>query len=499
MSRPPVTASIGTFGSGPDASFALPVGDGQPMQKCALLKSADQRPKAPSVPGGSAAAPVAYVAARVSMGASVAHGSGPSAQTVAAKSPLLSSIASPLSPVEKRSLSRPSGLRSPSRAAWTAAGSSASIPGLRSPSTAIDRRSSPVTRTVRFDAVRPDDRHLRGRRRERIGLGDDLAREVGGCGRQRPFAQNSFCDFGISRSVSPEYGSVSSVRDDGVEEQPVDVGGVRQRIGDGELRPVRRAPERDLRHAERDANGLEILGVVARGVEDPVRPDLVAARLDAADLFLDQVRGLQGRAVDQPRLTGAAVVDRDERVPGEEVLVVPDLRGVEQPEDVRRALTRPACDQEHHAALDAERGEHLHRRGRSFPGRHPCGRAARSPWRSGPRCSRCRERRACVEVLVVVAATDRGRCARGRQRQLRGAAALRAASARRRSFGGARSGESAQRLESHRRGDDRRCAEGGSRNGGRHDDRERSDTDGPAGAGESAHQRHRVPSTAIAL
>ena len=55
MSKPPLTASTGTFGSAPDVSAAPPDGLGQPMQKSALPSRAAQAPNGPKLPGASAA------------------------------------------------------------------------------------------------------------------------------------------------------------------------------------------------------------------------------------------------------------------------------------------------------------------------------------------------------------------------------------------------------------------------------------------------------------
>src|SRR5436305_15220263 len=84
MSKPPLTASTGTFGSAPDVSAAPPDGLGQPMQKSALPSRAAQAPNGPKVPGASAAIADCSSAARAATGVSGIHGNGPSRQTVAA-------------------------------------------------------------------------------------------------------------------------------------------------------------------------------------------------------------------------------------------------------------------------------------------------------------------------------------------------------------------------------------------------------------------------------
>src|SRR5579862_1065539 len=84
MSKPPLTASIGTSGSGPVPSGAPPVGPGQPRQKSALPKAAAQGPNGPSVPAGRAATAAWKRAGRAETGVLGSHGNGPSRQTVAA-------------------------------------------------------------------------------------------------------------------------------------------------------------------------------------------------------------------------------------------------------------------------------------------------------------------------------------------------------------------------------------------------------------------------------
>src|SRR6266550_1408330 len=84
MSKPPLTASTGTFGRGPGASAAPPAGLGQPRQKSALPNRAAQTPNGPNAPGGRAARADCSSAARAPTGVSGVHGNGPSRQTVAA-------------------------------------------------------------------------------------------------------------------------------------------------------------------------------------------------------------------------------------------------------------------------------------------------------------------------------------------------------------------------------------------------------------------------------
>ena len=157
-------------------------------------------------------------------------------------------------------------------------------------------------------------------------------------------------------------------RQHGVEQQPLDMVRMRERIGERELRSVRDAEEGDLVDAERLAHGLHILGVVAGAVEVARRPDLRRARRGGGPLCVGGVGGLQGGAVQQAGVAGATVVVGDERVPGEEEVVEVDSRRIAERVAARRALARPARDQEDRAArrsgclkdLDVERDRARH-------------------------------------------------------------------------------------------------------------------------------------------
>ena len=59
----------------------------------------------------------------------------------------------------------------------------------------------------------------------------------------------------------------------GIEQQPLDVGRVRERIGEREFGPVRGAPDRDLVDPERNADGLRVVRMIARAVEVARRAD----------------------------------------------------------------------------------------------------------------------------------------------------------------------------------------------------------------------------------
>src|SRR6185437_4371576 len=112
----------------------------------------------------------------------------------------------------------------------------------------------------------------------------------------------------------------------GVEEEALDVTRVRKRIRQRKLRAIRDAVESDLVVAERLPDGVEVLGVVGGRVEVALRSERCAARRRRLLFAVRRVRALQGGAVEQTRVAGAAVVVGDERVPGEEVAVERDVR-----------------------------------------------------------------------------------------------------------------------------------------------------------------------------
>ena len=84
MSKPPLIASTGTFGSGPAPSGSPPEGLGQSRQKSAFPSFAAHEPKRPKVPAGSAE--IAWVSSpcRLATGVSGVQGKAPSRQDVAA-------------------------------------------------------------------------------------------------------------------------------------------------------------------------------------------------------------------------------------------------------------------------------------------------------------------------------------------------------------------------------------------------------------------------------
>ena len=150
MSKPPLTASTGTFGSGPAPSGAPPAGLGQPRQKSALPKRC--RPRAERAAGcrrGSAA-----IAACSSAGRSAGRSVGRPRER-----PVVAHRRRVEAPSSARSTARPSrrcsgrrarrsGCMLPFRAAFTTAGSSAARPGFRSASRTSESRSTPSTCTA---------------------------------------------------------------------------------------------------------------------------------------------------------------------------------------------------------------------------------------------------------------------------------------------------------------------------------------------------------------
>ena len=84
MSKPPLSAIIGTLGSGPGASGVFPAGDGHSSQKNALPVRPAQFPNAPNDPLGIPASVDCRICARAEGGVSGVQGNLPSAQLVAA-------------------------------------------------------------------------------------------------------------------------------------------------------------------------------------------------------------------------------------------------------------------------------------------------------------------------------------------------------------------------------------------------------------------------------
>src|SRR5438445_1488144 len=83
-SKPPLIASIGTFGSGPGPSGVFPAGDGHCSQKNASPVRPAQSPNGPNAPFGKPATVDCRIAGRAEGGVSGVHGNWPSAQFVAA-------------------------------------------------------------------------------------------------------------------------------------------------------------------------------------------------------------------------------------------------------------------------------------------------------------------------------------------------------------------------------------------------------------------------------
>ena len=78
--------------------------------------------------------------------------------------------------------------------------------------------------------------------------------------------------------------------------------GVRERVGERELRPVRDAPEGDLVVAERLPNRLQVLGVVGGAVVVTLRPERRGARGRERGLSSSAETDVcKGRALEQRR------------------------------------------------------------------------------------------------------------------------------------------------------------------------------------------------------
>ena len=208
-------------------------------------------------------------------------------------------------------------------------------------------------------AVRLADRDSKRLRREAVRERRHVAGEVGGRGaaasvraerreRRRHGAQNVRAER--VRQLR---------RQNGVEEQALDVVRMRERVRQRELRAVGDAVESDLVVAERLADRVEVLCVIGRRVEVALRAEGCGACGRRCALGVRRVRELERRAVEQSRRAGAAVVVGDERVPGEEVAVERDVRRRPEIEHVRRALAGTAREEEHDAAADSRVRHHL--------------------------------------------------------------------------------------------------------------------------------------------
>ena len=194
------------------------------------------------------------------------HGKWPSAQFVATLRPKLRSSALSTELRTSKSLSRSSGRMYPARAACTAAGSSAARPGLRSESITTLMRSSPLIWTLRVPPATvmlpgPDSpragwprRRRRRVRRASLPCSGPGRRRCSAC-RPSPAGRAGRRDRGTSAGRPSRAGS--GRRCQGA-----------QRVGERQLRPVRDTEETDLPEPERLAHGLDVLGVVTRGIED---------------------------------------------------------------------------------------------------------------------------------------------------------------------------------------------------------------------------------------
>ena len=94
--------------------------------------------------------------------------------------------------------------------------------------------------------------------------------------------------------------------------------GMRIRVRECELRPVRDAEEHDLVEAEGRAHGVEVLGVVGGSVQGGRGTDRRCARGREQILARRSGGDLERGAVEEAGVAGAAVVVGDERVAREE-------------------------------------------------------------------------------------------------------------------------------------------------------------------------------------
>ena len=194
---------------------------------------------------------------------------------------------------------------------------------------------------------------------ERVRHSRNVAREVRGCGTARAGAAVAReRERHIVEDVRLERLGILG-RQDGIEQQPLDMRRVRERVGERQLRAVRGAPERDLVHSEGHADGLRVVGVVVGAVEVAVRADRGRAACGERVLPDECRRLLQRRADEEARLAGPAVVERDDPVAREESVIEVSAVLVAEVEHGGRSLTRATGDEHHDAALSTLGGERL--------------------------------------------------------------------------------------------------------------------------------------------
>ena len=152
------------------------------------------------------------------------------------------------------------------RAACTTAGSSAASPGLRSASITTERTSSPSTCTGFFAPFGSVTAPCSGFAASWFASATTSPAEVVRRRLQPPSEQKAASVPGIDRSDVRAERVRQLRRQHRVEQQALDVIGMRERVGQRELRPVRDAVERDLVDAERLADGVEILRVRRRSM-----------------------------------------------------------------------------------------------------------------------------------------------------------------------------------------------------------------------------------------
>ena len=211
MSKPPFTASTGTFGSGPGPRGAPPEGSGQPRQKCPLPIAAAQLPNRPEG-AGRKRLDGAVVERRAAGDRGV---DGPGKRPVVADGGGEETGAEALrrvrGPCSRQRDDAPEGLEVAAAAARMTAGSSAARPGLRSASTMVDSRSRPVTRTFLREPLGVSTFTCAGFAARRFATATVSPTKSDVAERQSVPAQNCCKAFGNSRSDVPRNGSSRSV------------------------------------------------------------------------------------------------------------------------------------------------------------------------------------------------------------------------------------------------------------------------------------------------
>ena len=316
-------------------------------------------PNGPSAPAGSELIAAVSFAGRSAIGAAGSHGKCPSAHDVAALSPTLSCLgrvrrASDVEVVKPQERAHPAGACRVGRRREHRSEARVQI-------RVDDEREhvEAVHALVPHRPVRQPHGTASRSAGERVCHSRNVAREVRGCSTARAGAAVAReRERHIVEDIRLERLGILG-RQDGIEQQPLDMRRVRERVGERQLRAVRGAPERDLVHSERHADGLRVVGVVVGAVEVAVRADRGRAARGERVLPDECRRLLQRRADEEARLAGSAVVERDDPVAREEGVIEVSAVLVAEVEHGGRSLTRAAGDEHHDAALSTLGGERL--------------------------------------------------------------------------------------------------------------------------------------------